>query len=162
MSHAVIRDILDGIENNLRDRDKEILGKKIRREEVEIALRSSQCGKAAGLDKIPYEMWKILDIKYKSRKERSPVLDVIGMMTSVFQDIELYGIEEGTHFAEGWICSLYKKNEKNRVENYRPITLLNSDYKVFTKAITNRLAKIGPKVIKQDSYKDARLGTKSD
>lgn len=34
---------------------------------------------------------------------------------------------------------LYKKKEKQKIENYRPITLLNTDYKTYTKTIAEKL-----------------------
>lgn len=38
------------------------------------------------------------------------------------------------------MCPLYKKNEQTDIANYRPITCLNTDYKIFTKALTTRLS----------------------
>lgn len=46
----------------------------------------------------------------------------------------------GTNFAEGWLCSLYKKDNKTNIGYYRPITVLNSDYKIMTKVLTFRLS----------------------
>ena len=33
----------------------------------------------------------------------------------------------------------YKKKDRTDVRNYRPLTMLNSDYKVYTKVLANRL-----------------------
>ncbi|KAG8934005.1 hypothetical protein FRC01_005692 [Tulasnella sp. 417] len=45
---------------------------------------------------------------------------------------------------------LHKKKERDKIKNYHPITLLNSDYKLQTKAMTNRLGKCVDNVIRPD------------
>ena len=47
------------------------------------------------------------------------------------------------------IISLIPKKDKNLefLKNWRPITLLNTDYKIATKAIAMRLEKVLPKII---------------
>ena len=45
------------------------------------------------------------------------------------------------------MCLLYKKKEKTKIENYRPITLLNTDYKLYTKIIATKLGVIAPEII---------------
>ena len=40
---------------------------------------------------------------------------------------------------EGIISVLYKKKARDDPRNYRPITLLNGDYKVFTRILTKRM-----------------------
>ena len=41
----------------------------------------------------------------------------------------------------GEIVALYKKNNPRKPENYRPITLLDTMYKIYTRLIANRLSK---------------------
>ena len=45
------------------------------------------------------------------------------------------------HFLEGDISMLYKKGDREDPRNYRPITLLNSDYKIYTRVLVHRLIK---------------------
>jgi len=48
----------------------------------------------------------------------------------------------------GIISLIPKKNkDKSLLENLRPISLLNIDYKILTKSIAQRLEKILPKII---------------
>ena len=39
----------------------------------------------------------------------------------------------------GYITLIHKKGAKNQITNYRPISLLNYDLKIFLKYLTNRL-----------------------
>ena len=41
-------------------------------------------------------------------------------------------------FTEGTVTLLYKKGVRSEVRNYRPITLLNSDYKILTRILAHR------------------------
>jgi Reverse transcriptase (RNA-dependent DNA polymerase) len=104
--------------------------------------------KAPGLNGITYELWKTLDARCQTaRSLDKPAFDILRAMTQVFNEIETHGIVKGTGFAESWMCPLYKKNDKADIANYRPISLLNTDYKIFTKALTMKLAEIAPSLI---------------
>lgn len=39
------------------------------------------------------------------------------------------------------ISLIHKKDDKDRLKNYRPISLTNVDYKIFTQVLANRLQK---------------------
>ena len=45
---------------------------------------------------------------------------------------------------------LYKKGEREDIRNWRPISLLNVDYKIITKILAERLKKVLPSIIHSD------------
>jgi len=147
-----LHEALENINTRLAQEDIEELRKSVSSEEVEEALNDSANDKAAGLDGIPMELWKLLNQQYKSAKEdeRHNYCNIVNVLTKIFRDVADYGVTEGTNFNEGWMCPIYKKKEANNIANYRPITVLNTDYKIFTKAIATRLTGIAPKIIHPD------------
>ena len=50
----------------------------------------------------------------------------------------------------GLITLLYKQSDRLEMKNWRPITLLSTDYKIAAKAIANRLLQVLPSVIHSD------------
>ena len=123
----------------------------ISEEYVELALSLAKNGSATGLDGCPYELWKELKRRNdEACKTGHEGFDIVKTLTTVFQDIQDQGVEPGTNFADGWMCPLYKKKEVTRIENHRPITLLNSDYKLLTKALSLQLINDVKKMIHRD------------
>jgi len=45
---------------------------------------------------------------------------------------------------------IFKKKDKMKTENYRPITLLETDYKIHTKTVANKLGKVCQNLIHKD------------
>ena len=141
---------LDALETQALEEQKEMLAAPITREEVEEALKATDSNSAAGLDGITYELWKTLALSFKEDSAGNiPSFDVIDLLTLLFNDIEEFGIVEGTGFTDGWMCPIYKKNENTEISNYRPVTLLNTDYKLLTKILTMRLSTIAVNLIHQ-------------
>ncbi|KAF9800818.1 hypothetical protein IEO21_10289 [Rhodonia placenta] len=119
--------------------------------EVDAALDSTESGRATGDNSLPYEFWKTLRLRFNERRNTpSPPMNCTVVLTLVYNDIMEHGVCQDTGFADGWLCPLYKKKDCREVSNYRPITLLNSDYKLFTKALSIRLVTHAPSVLNED------------
>ena len=83
-------------------------------------------GKSAGPDAIPNKFYKVFS------STLAPIL------ANVFQEAH----ERGTlppGVGDGYISLLYKKKERDDPRNYRPITLLNSDYKILMRVLARRM-----------------------
>ena len=143
------------MEISLRSCDKTIdhwdatfLDGPISSDEINNVIRDAPTGKATGPDGLPYELWKHLRTLYEDRKDSgAQVFNYTEMLALVTADIDSYGIQPDGHFNDGWICPLYKKNDRRDISNYRPITLLNCDYKIYSKAIAVRLSTVVPQII---------------
>lgn len=97
------------------------------------------------------KLWKELAGRYSNKQENNITgFNVVKALTIVVNDIQMYGMEKNTDFAKGWLCPLYKKGDKTDIRNYCPITVLNADYKIFVKALTNRLKLIALLIIHCD------------
>ena len=115
------------------------------------ALNLAKNGTATGLDGCPYELWKELNKRYDDSKLSGKLgFDIVGTLTVVFNNIQIFGMSEDSHFAEGWMCPIYKKKDPTEISNYRPITLLNTDYKLLTKTLALQLVEPIHKMIHPD------------
>ena len=149
------QEALASIRKTTSEDQKNLLKKIVTEEEVEEALQKSQNLKSPGMDGITYELWKFLNQIYKESLENNDPenekeqekFNIIKLMTEVFNDIQKYGLSRLSKFSTGWMCPIYKKNDKNEIANYRPITILNTDYKILTKILALRLAKIAPTLL---------------
>ncbi|KAL1941850.1 hypothetical protein VTO73DRAFT_6850 [Trametes versicolor] len=146
------RDIAEALENvkvRVEQEDKASLAEEVSEEDVELALRMAKTGTAPGLDGLQYEVWKTLHARYvedsRHPSRASGAVNVVKLLAAAFVDIQRHGVCAETGFAEGWMSPIYKeKGELTKVVNYRPIMLLNADYKLLTKVMAIRLAAVAP------------------
>jgi hypothetical protein len=101
------------------------------------ALQYSKPGKAPGLDGLTYEFYK------QFWKELSPLfLQVVN--TSLQQE------KLPTSMLNGIITLIPQKGDITQLANWRPIALLNTDYKLITRCLAKRLTTVLPKLITTD------------
>jgi len=100
--------------------------KKIQVDELRAAIRKMARGKSPGPDCIPAEFY----IEFTDM--------IADSLTHTLN--EAHDDHALPHtFLEGEISILYKKGDPRDMKNYRPITLLNADYKLMTKILAIRL-----------------------
>ena len=127
-------------EQRLKDIDATYIERQLSEAQTSKALQLSKNGSATGIDGCPYELWKVLRSKHEHTSETGqPSFDIIKTLTLVFRDIQTNGVDKNSHFALGWMCPIYKKKDRTEISNYRPITLLNTDYKILTKVLALQL-----------------------
>jgi hypothetical protein len=156
--NKVIDEVLEGITSKAEHPEMAALGKLLEEHDVIVALKQAATGTAAGVNGLPIELWKRLHAIYletKKANEQSDgppakIFNVVGFLTRVYNDIETYRIVKGTGFSTGWMCPIWKKKDPTNIANYRPITVLNTDHKLFTKALANKLTRIAPHLIHKD------------
>ena len=123
------QDIMLGcLKNRLSNEECSNINSPIRLSEVLEAIKQAKTCKAPGHDGIPIEFYK----KFKENVGR--------VLTEVFNKIILGDVDEGMiSFTKGIITILPKVKDPESMKQFRPITLLNCDYKIFTKVLSNRL-----------------------
>ena len=62
----------------------------------------------------------------------------------------------------GVISLLFKKGDRTQLKNWRPITLLTTDYKILSKALAKRLHEVLPLIIHSDQTASIRGRTIND
>ena len=96
-------------------------------DEIQAQIKRLKKNKATGPDEIPMEVIKELD-----DENISMLCDILNIW---WREEE---IEE--QYLQATVCLIYKKGSTALLDNYRPISLLNSLYKLFTAIVQKRLA----------------------
>ena len=139
INHTIDRSCLDGLHiPQVTQEDNYVLGAPIQLEEIHIAINQMANSKCPDNDGIPIEFYKCY------WNEISHTLH--SLFIKIVQDQKL-----NCTAREGFL-SLADKPGKDPLEltNWRPLTLLNCDYKIFAKIIANRLKLVLPYLIHSD------------
>ena len=115
-------------------------------EEVKKAVFQMEHNKAPGPDGFPAEFyqnfWEVI---------KSDLLELFGYLH--VGQLELFRLNFGE------IILLPKINEAERIQQYRPICLLNVSFKMFTKVATIRLNSVADHVVRQHKLLSCKVET---
>ena len=107
--------------------DSILLDNELTDEEFEISTKNMKFGKTPGTDGLPIEWYIVFWLKIK---------------TILISSIR-YGLRTGTlsNTQREGIISLLPKKDKDTlfIKNWRPLSLLNVDYKILAKCLANRI-----------------------
>lgn len=131
------RGFLEGLIDVLDEEESAALEKSLTLQEVESALYSFKKDTVPGNDGLPVEFYRAF-------------WPLIGAeLVEVYQESLNKGELPAT-MRTGLVTLLYKKGKKEDLANWRPITLLSTDYKVLAKVITERLKRVVGTVVQPD------------
>ncbi|KAJ6545700.1 hypothetical protein B0H19DRAFT_1267083 [Mycena capillaripes] len=112
MRNDARREALDALPPLGMEADMKQLSEKLNEDDVLKALMESASGKAAGINGYATEFWRRLEsISKENNASEGDVpakktCDIVKVLTWVFNDIEEFGMVDGTEFSLGWMCPL--------------------------------------------------------
>lgn len=122
-----VRCLLAHVNNKINSQDIECLKNDINKEELYCILKQVNRKKTPGVDGLSYEFYLAF-------------FDEIGdEMVSLFNKFLIQGTLPPTEFSEGIVTLIPKIKKARSLDSFRPITLLNCDYKLIMKIIARRV-----------------------
>ena len=129
--------IIDDLDLSLSDLEREQCEGLFTKDKGFAALKGLQTGKSPDFDGIPVEFysrfWDLLC---------DPLLAVLN---DCFQVGLLCASQR-----KALLRLIYKKDDKHLAKNWRPISVLNCDYKLVSKIITDHLKQVMPSIVHSD------------
>ena len=129
--------LIDDLEFSLTEAERDSCEGEFTKEELFAALGGLQTGKSPGSDGLPTEFYKVF------WQDLGDVL--VTVLNENFHLGTLTDSQRG-----GLLRLLYKKGDKRLAKNWRPISLLNTDYKLASKVITERLKPVMQSLVHRD------------
>ena len=132
-------DFLNALEPKIGELENEMLIKRLDREDIFQALNSTENNKSPGLDGLPYEFYKTYWELIKD--------DLLQILNNVLTTLSL---TESQSLA---VIILHPKSGDTKLlSNWRPISLMNCDYKIMAKVFANRLKLVVPEIISKEQF----------
>jgi hypothetical protein len=132
----------------LTKQEKIFCDEPIKLEELDAAIKKLPSGKAPGIDGLPAEFFRqFLDMLR---------VDFLNVLNESFASGKLPETMQMSI-----VTLIFKKVSRQDLHNYRPISLLCSDYKIIAKALAERMKHVLPSIIYEDQtcfLKDRYIG----
>ena len=125
------------VPNILNETDSKFCDSNIKLSELRNAVQSLKLNKSPGLDGLTAEFYQ----KFWSQLEQYYYLMIL-------ESYENRMLPESVRKAV--LAILYKKGDRTNLKNYRPLSLMNIDYKIIATVLAKRMQLIIKKVINQD------------
>lgn len=124
--------LLGQIKTKVTEQDIKMCDEGIREEEIEQAITQLNTGKSPGTDGLTNEFYKkfkallvpVLLMRFFNNKELSETMKMV-MIKLIYN----------------------KKGSTENLKNFRPVTMVNTDYKILAKVLANRLKKVLHQII---------------
>ena len=129
-------DLLASLTRSISDDDRLRLDRPVTKEEVLAAFGQMAKGKTPGMDGLPAEFYQSF---------QSILADRFVSMCNIVLASECSASQK-----TAVISLLFKKENRADIKNYRPISLLNSDYKIIAKILANRLKSVLRAIVHTD------------
>lgn len=129
--------LLGNINRILTEESRSELEGEITEEEIKRALFSMKGNKTPGGDGLPKEFYVCLWEIIKN--------DLVEIFREVYKNGKLT-----TSMKSGIVHLIYKKGERKDIKNWRPVTLLGTDYKILSKVLANRLKEVLEILVSED------------
>ena len=110
------------------------IGQPITQQELLLSIKEAKKGKSPGLDGLSVEFYTTFFPEIKT------------LLLAALNFLYNNGIPN-TEIAEGAITLIHKKGDRKKISNYRPITLLNTDYKILSKILNKRITPLLGQII---------------
>jgi len=117
----------------VNEEESAALGSDIRLAEIDSAIDHLARSKSPGSDGLVMELFK------EFKLELAPML--LMLFTAIFESSSVTPTQR-----EAVVTLLYKKDDATDIKNWRPISLLNTDYKILTRILATRLGSLMTKL----------------
>ncbi|KAE8821932.1 hypothetical protein PTNB85_10532 [Pyrenophora teres f. teres] len=105
--------------------------------EVYREIVSGGSGTSPGTDGFPYEVYKAITRREKVDDEYQ-YSEICHILASVFNDVARRE-NLPNEFLDGVLSILHKKGDPALLSNYRPLTVMNTDYRLYTAILAKRM-----------------------